>query len=137
MIVEQSDRAAADALGAGLASLPTGWAAAWLGCRVFGAIVTVPFAEELAFRGYLARRVVTAEFDRLPIGRFSWLGFAVSSLAFGAVHGRFVAGTLAGMLYALATYRRGELSDAVLAHATTNALVAGYVLATCSWSLWS
>jgi hypothetical protein len=40
------------------------------------------------------------------------------------------------MLYALALSRRGRLSDAVLAHATTNALLAAYVLTTGAWSLW-
>jgi hypothetical protein len=33
-------------------------------------------------------------------------------------------------------YRRGELSDAVAAHAITNALIAAYVLATGAWTLW-
>jgi membrane protease YdiL (CAAX protease family) len=48
-----------------------------------------------------------------------------------------MAGTLAGMLYALALYRRGSLADAVLAHATTSALIVVYVLTTGSWSLWA
>jgi membrane protease YdiL (CAAX protease family) len=58
-------------------------------------------------------------------------------VAFGALHGRWLAGTLAGLCYALALYRRGRLGDAVLAHATTNALIAADVLATGTWSLWS
>jgi membrane protease YdiL (CAAX protease family) len=55
----------------------------------------------------------------------------------GALHGRWLAGTLAGMGYALTYFRRGELVDAIAAHATTNALIAGFVLVTGSWSLWS
>ena len=47
------------------------------------------------------------------------------------------AATLAGMAYALVYYRRGKLSDAVLAHATTNLLLAAYALATGDWSRWS
>lgn len=123
-------------LGQALATAPAGGAAAWLALRVIGAVVTVPLAEELAFRGYLGRRLVARGFEQVPLERFSWLGFLASSLAFGALHQRFVAGTLAGMLYAAAVYRRGALSDAVVAHATTNALLAAYVLATGSWSLW-
>jgi membrane protease YdiL (CAAX protease family) len=53
------------------------------------------------------------------------------------LHGRWLAGTLAGMVYALALYRRGKLVDPVLAHAITNALIAGYVLTTGTWSLWA
>jgi hypothetical protein len=41
------------------------------------------------------------------------------------------------MGYALALYRRGSLTDAVVAHATTNALLAAYVLTTGSWALWT
>ncbi len=128
---------AAGGLEAGLAGLPGGWAVAWLLFRVFGSVVTVPLAEELAFRGYLSRRLIAADFERVPVGALTWFSFVVSSAAFGALHHRWLAGTAAGMLYALALSRRGRLADAVLAHATTNALVAAYVLATGDWSLWS
>jgi exosortase E/protease (VPEID-CTERM system) len=123
-------------LAAGLAGWPRGWAVAWLLFRVFGSVVTVPLAEELAFRGYLNRRLIAADFENVPIGKFTWLSFVVSSAAFGALHSRWLAGMLAGMLYALALTRRGRLSDAVLAHAMTNALLAAYVLTTGAWSLW-
>ncbi len=73
----------------------------------------------------------------MPAGTFTWLSFAVSSILFGVLHGNWVAGTVAGVAFAIALYRRGALSDAVVAHATANALLAAYVLATHSWSLWS
>jgi exosortase E/protease (VPEID-CTERM system) len=129
--------AAARDLGASLHDLPTTFALAWLACRVLGSIVAVPLAEELAFRGYVARRLLGADFQRVSLQRLSWFAILVSSVLFGAMHRRIVAGTLAGILFALAARRRGELTDAVVAHATTNALVATYVLATHSWSLWS
>ena len=115
---------------------PGFWVGCWLVFRVVGTVLTVPLAEELAFRGYLTRRLITPEFDLLPIGTFSWSSFLISSSLFGFMHGRWVAGLLAGMIYALALYRRRELSDAVLAHATTNALIAATVLTTADWSLW-
>ena len=97
----------------------------------------MPLAEELAFRGYLTRRLIAAEFRDVPPGQFGWSSLLVSSVLFGTLHGRWVAGTLAGLLYALALYRRRELSDAVLAHATTNALIAADVLLAGAWSLWA
>jgi exosortase E/protease (VPEID-CTERM system) len=124
------------ALPAALAGWPTGWAATWLAFRVVGSVLTVPVAEELAFRGYLLRRLVATDFERVPLQQFSWLAFVASSVLFGAMHQRLVAGTLAGAAYALVAYRRGALGDAVLAHATTNALIAGWVLTTGAWSLW-
>jgi CAAX prenyl protease-like protein len=126
-----------DALGAYLAGLSPTRAAIWLAFRVLGSVVLVPVAEELAFRGYLIRRLIAADFEQVPPGRFTWLSFLVSSALFGVLHGRWLAGTLAGMGFAAALYRRGRLADAVLAHATTNALLAAYVLATGSWFMWS
>jgi len=133
----QPDTAVETTLGMGLARLGAFWGTNWLVFRVVGSVLTVPLAEELAFRGYLTRRLIAAEFQEVPLGRFTWLSFLVSSALFGALHGRWLAGILAGMLYAIALYRRGELADAVVAHATTNALIAAYVLATGSWSLWA
>jgi CAAX prenyl protease-like protein len=128
--------AASADVAAGLARLPRGLAAGWLLLRVVGSVVTAPVAEELAFRGYLPRRLIAADFTTVAPGRFTWVSFLVSSAAFGVLHGRFLAGTIAGLFYALALYRRGRLGDAVLAHAVTNALIASAVLATGAWSLW-
>ena len=119
-----------------LAAMPTGLAAGWLMFRILGSSITVPIAEELAFRGYVLRRLISADFDkRAP--RFTWLSFLLSSLLFGVLHGRWLAGTVAGMFYAWAMYRRGRLGDAILAHATTNALIAADVLLLGNWSLWN
>jgi exosortase E/protease (VPEID-CTERM system) len=128
---------AADPLGRWLATLPIGSASAWLALRVVGSTIVVPLAEELAFRGFLIRRLITADFTETTPGRFTRWSFLISSVLFGALHGRWLAGLLAGMLYAGALYRRRELSDAVVAHATTNGLIATYVLATGSWSMWT
>jgi CAAX prenyl protease-like protein len=65
------------------------------------------------------------------------MSLLVSSIVFGLMHSSWLAGTLAGLAYAFAVSRRGQLLDAVLAHATTNALLAGYVLVTGAWALWS
>jgi CAAX prenyl protease-like protein len=98
----------------------------------------VPIVEELAFRGFLPRRLSGADFEARPLGRFSWPAFLLSSLVFGALHGRlWIAGTVAGMAFALALYRRGALADAVQAHATTNGLLMVYAIATGQWSVWS
>jgi exosortase E/protease (VPEID-CTERM system) len=127
---------AGESLAAGLSEAPGGWAVTWIIFRIVGSVVTVPLAEELAFRGYLTRRLIGEKFEEIPLGRFSWFSFVLSSVLFGALHGRWLAGTLAGMFYAVALYRRKELADAVVAHAVTNALIAVHVLATGAWSLW-
>jgi exosortase E/protease (VPEID-CTERM system) len=115
----------------------TGVQLTWIALRVIGAVVTVPIAEELAFRGFLLRRVASSEFESVDLRRFSWIPFLVSSLAFGMLHGdRYIAGAIAGMFYAWAVMRRGRIGDAVVAHAFTNALIAIWVLSTGHWELW-
>ena len=128
---------AASAIGAGLAKLPVGSRLGWILVRTVAAVITVPIAEELTFRGFLIRRVSSADFDQLSPRYYTLAGLAISSLAFGLMHGdRWIAGTLAGLIYAAAFLRRGRIGDAVAAHATTNALLAAYVLLTNRWDLW-
>ncbi|MDD5297711.1 MAG: exosortase E/protease, VPEID-CTERM system [Rhodocyclaceae bacterium] len=137
MLLEPGADSANSVLGTALASLPPGQKALWLAFRVLGSVLAVPLIEELAFRGYLLRHLAGRADDDLSPGRFAWLPFLVSSIAFGLLHRRWFAGTLAGMAYALAYYRRGRIADAVAAHVATNGLIALYVLAFGAWSLWS
>lgn len=120
----------------GLRAMSKGGAILWLVCRILGSVLTVPLAEELAFRGYLIRRLQSVEFLNVPPGTFTPLALLGSSVLFGALHGRWLAGTIAGLLYAFAVRRRGNLTDGVVAHATTNLFIAVYVLITGSWALW-
>jgi CAAX prenyl protease-like protein len=117
-------------------TLPTELAALWPAFRVVGSVV-VPLVEELAFRGYLLRKLTAWDFDAVDPRQFALFAFLASSLLFGVLHGRWLAGTLAGMAYALAVYRRGRMGDAVAAHATTNGLIAIAVLLFGQWPLWS
>jgi hypothetical protein len=67
---------------------------------------------------------------------FTYLSVAISSVAFGMMRGdRWLARTIVGMLYAATLLRRGRIGDAVVAHATTNALLAAWVLMGGHWNL--
>jgi exosortase E/protease (VPEID-CTERM system) len=129
--------AGADSLASGLAALPPFARIAWIVLRVLAAVVTVPIVEELAFRGFLIRRLIAADFTALNTRRYTLLAVAVSSVAFGLLHGdRWLAASIAGALYALVFLRRGRIGDAVIAHATSNALLAAWVLIGGKWYLW-
>jgi exosortase E/protease (VPEID-CTERM system) len=111
--------------------------ATWITFRVLAAVITVPLAEELAFRGFLMRRLLSRDFELVSFRSFSWFALLASSAAFGLLHGGYwIAGSLAGFLFGLAVIRRGRIGDAVVAHATANALLAAYVLAYHKWHLW-
>ncbi len=124
-------------IGAGLASLSVPGRAAWLLFRILAAVVTVPLAEELAFRGFLLRRLISPDFESVSFQRFTYFAIVGSSLAFGLMHGdRWLAGTAAGLSYGIVMVRKGSIGDAVVAHATTNALLSLWVLASGSWQYW-
>lgn len=121
----------------GFVAMPGPLQAFWIACRLLAAVVTVPIAEELAFRGFLLRRLVDADFESVAWRRFAWMPLLVSSIAFGAMHeSRWLAGTVAGAAYALIQIRRGRLGDAVVAHAVTNAALAALVWYTGDWRYW-
>ncbi|MCX6595711.1 MAG: exosortase E/protease, VPEID-CTERM system [Acidobacteria bacterium] len=125
------------ALSSALAALPVLPRAAWLCFRVLGAVVTVPVAEELAFRGFLMRRLSSARFTQVDPTLFRAFAWLASSTAFGLLHGeRWLAGTLAGLIYAWAYSRRGSIGDAAAAHGITNGLLALWVLTTGETQLW-
>lgn len=124
-------------LGEALAALPPGARWSWVAFRFAAAVITVPIAEELAFRGYLARRLVNREFDTVPFSAVTILSICLSSAAFGLMHGQqWIVGTLAGLAYAGLMKREGRISDAIVAHATSNFLLAVWVLSRGDWSLW-
>ena len=108
----------------------------WLVLRLLSSMITVPIAEELAFRSYLIRRIISADFESVSPKALTATSLIVSSLAFGILHGqRWIAGTVAGLLYAAVLIRRGRIGDAVMAHAATNGLLAASVLVTGQWNL--
>jgi exosortase E/protease (VPEID-CTERM system) len=109
----------------------------WIAIRILAAVVTVPITEELAFRGYLLRRLVASDFESVSLRGVHWLALLASSAAFGLLHGgRWFVGTAAGVLYALVQARRGRIGDAVAAHAISNALLAAYILVFQQWQFW-
>jgi exosortase E/protease (VPEID-CTERM system) len=120
-----------------LSQAPARWEITWLAFRILGAVVTVPLAEELAFRGFLLRRFDSSDFQSVNWPSVSWFAILLSSVTFGVLHGeRWLAGTIAGVIFASALLRRRSIGDAVAAHATANALIAGWVLVGGHWQLW-
>lgn len=109
----------------------------WIGCRVAAAMLTVPIAEELAYRGFLARRLVKADFTAVAFRDITLPALGSSALAFGITHGAlWFPGILAGVAYGMLAIRTGRIGESVAAHAATNGLLAAYVLLFNQWQLW-
>jgi exosortase E/protease (VPEID-CTERM system) len=127
----------ASPLGPELAALSPSMRAAWIIFRIAAAVITVPIAEELAFRGYLARRIISRNFDEVSFRNLTTFSVCLSSVAFGVMHGsHWFVGILAGLAYAVVLKWRGRIGDAIVAHATSNLLLAAWVLIRGDWSHW-
>ena len=120
-----------------LAQLPGPGRVAWIGCRAAAALITVPIAEELAYRGFLMRRLVSANFDSVSLRSVRWPAIVISAALFGITHGRlWIPGIIAGVGFGALAVRTGKIGESVAAHATTNALIAIQVLLFGQWQLW-
>ena len=130
-------RGASSAMPLALGGASAGARTMWIAVRVIAASITVPIAEELAFRGFLLRRLGNTDFEMLDPRRVGLPALLGSSLIFGLMHGAlWHAGAVAGLVYALAYRSRQSIGDAIVAHGLTNALLAVYVLTGPNWRLW-
>lgn len=119
-----------------LGALPLAVAIGWVVLRGLGTILLVPIAEELAFRGYFHRALQSSkEWHRLPVGQASIVAFLVTAICFGLMHQRWLAGALAGAVFALLMYRSNRLSDPIAAHMAANATVFAVAVATERWDV--
>ena len=108
----------------------------FIGCRVAGAVLVVPVMEELFWRAFLIRWLVDEKFKGVPVGKFTWPSFAITVGLFGAEHNQWLAGLVCGALYNWLLYRTRSVFACVVAHAVSNAALAGWVLARGDWKFW-
>ncbi len=102
-----------------------------------GSSIVVPPAEELFYRSFLYRYFVKTDFEKMPLGQFHPLSFAVTSILFGIVHpDRWVAGILCGLAYQWLVVRNNRIGDAITAHAITNFLLGIWVIWRWAWNFW-
>ncbi len=90
----------------------------WYLFRGLGTIVFVPILEELFFRDYLESRLC------LKPGLIWVVGAVlISASLFAALHDRWAEAFVAGLIFSAVARRRGNITDAILAHAIANAIV--------------
>lgn len=109
---------------------------AFLAIRLYGLVLMVPVMEELLWRSFLLRYATQVDFLGIPIGTFSPFALALTVAVSGLSHPEWVVGALANLAYCLWLKRTRSLFTTVVAHATTNAALGAYVLATHAWKYW-
>jgi exosortase E/protease (VPEID-CTERM system) len=117
-------------------ALPAWSGYSWTLVRASGSILVVPIAEELAFRGYLLRRLTAPAFETVSPRHVSVWALLISSAAFGAIHAGWLGAIIAGLLFGIVQLRSNSLMQAIWAHTVSNAAVAVYVVSLGEWWLW-
>lgn len=111
--------------------------AVFLAFRVAGSALLVPVVEELFWRAWLMRWLISTHFTRIPLGTYAARAFWLSAALFAAEHGPYWdVGLAAGVAYNWWLVRTRSLADCILAHAVTNACLAVYVLLAGAWQYW-
>lgn len=109
--------------------------ALWL--RAFRAVIIVPVVEELFWRGWLMRWLISLDFESVPLGAWSAQAFWIVAVLFASEHGAYWdVGLAAGVLYNWWMVRTRSLGDLILAHAVTNACLSAYVAWSGRWEYW-
>jgi hypothetical protein len=111
--------------------------AAVLTLRTLRAAVFVPIAEELFWRGWLMRWIISQDFKNVPLGAWSARAFWIVAVLFAVEHGAlWDVGLAAGILYNWWMLRTKSLGDVILAHGITNAVLSAYVIFAGRWEYW-
>jgi uncharacterized protein len=108
----------------------------FIAIRFFGLALVVPLMEELFWRGFLIRFLVAEPFQKVPMGTYTPMSFAVVTLLFVAAHPEMLAALVWGAAINLLFYQTKNLWACVAMHMMTNALLGIYILWTSSWGLW-
>jgi hypothetical protein len=105
--------------------------------RIGGAATVVPIVEELFWRGYVLRVLIDwHNFERVPLGKFTWMSFIVCSLLSAAEHPQWEVGILCWVVYNLLFYRTRSLLCLIITHGITNLALYVYVVVYGDWVFW-
>jgi CAAX prenyl protease-like protein len=111
---------------------------AFIAVRMIGAVVVVPVMEELFWRDYLWRQIIAPnDFKLAKVGEWSLAPFLIVAGIFSTVHGNWWLTAIAwGLLIGVLLVYTKSLGACIVAHATTNLLLAIYVLVYHDWAFW-
>jgi CAAX prenyl protease-like protein len=111
---------------------------AFIAVRMIGAVMVVPVMEELFWRDFLWRTILAPnDFKLASIGEFGWAPILIVPIAFSSVHGYwFPTAIVWVILIELLLVWSRSLGACILMHATTNLLLAIYVLQYHAWAFW-
>lgn len=104
--------------------------------RMLGLALVVPVMEELFWRSYLLRWIQHQDFLRLDPRSVGLRANLICAALFASEHSLWAAGLIAGLVYNFVYIHTRNLWMPVISHATTNAVLGIWILATGNWKFW-
>lgn len=108
----------------------------FLAFRFYGLVIMVPIMEEIFWRSFLLRYLSVPNFQRIPVGTFTWGAFAIASILFGLFHSEWLVAIICAAIYTLLLKATKSLYACIIAHSTTNLALGVYILTTSAWQYW-
>lgn len=118
-------------------ALGRGWQAwGFVFVRIVGIAVLVPVAEELFWRGFLLRWLIDPDWEKIRIGEYTRQSCAIVTLMFTLAHPEWLAAASYCLMVNGLLYWKKDLWLCIVAHATSNLLLAIYIMVYGVWWLW-
>ena len=106
--------------------------------RIGVAVTAVPIVEEIFWRAFLLRAFINwHEFERIPLGKFTWFSFVGTALLSTVQHpDNWGVSIFCWLLFNGLFYWTRSVRCLVIVHAITNLVLYTWVLRTGDWSFW-
>ena len=111
-----------------------GWPLALV--RILGSGLVIGVIEEFFWRGFVYRWMFGGDFTKVDAGRFAATPFFAVAVIFGLEHMEWLAGIVAGLAYGWLYIKTRDIWSVAFAHALTNLLLGGYVIAMGQYQFW-
>ncbi|MEO7143337.1 MAG: CAAX prenyl protease-related protein [Bryobacteraceae bacterium] len=101
------------------------------------AVLIVPIVEELFWRAWLMRWLISPDFQSIRLGTYAAASFWITATLFASEHGPFWdVGLATGIIYNAWMVRTKSVGDLIWTHAVTNACLCAFVILAHQWQYW-
>lgn len=104
--------------------------------RLVGLSLLVPVAEEIFWRGFLSRWLISDDWEEIDLGSFTWGAFGGVVGLFTLAHPEWIAAATYCILLSFLFYWKKDIWSCIVAHSVSNLVMGIYVLTTGTWWLW-
>jgi CAAX prenyl protease-like protein len=116
--------------------LPGTLRALFIGVRFYGLVLLVPLFEELFWRSFVVRWIVSPDFQSVPIGKVTWLAAAVTSALFALAHPEWLPALITGFLWVGLLRWSRSVAACFVSHVVANLALGIWILVRGAWHLW-